>query len=215
MTNIEHLDFGAKKREELADKGQAMPGGGFPIRNVADLRRAIQAYGRAKNKPAAKRWIIKRARALNATDLLPEGWGQNEEAGHVLTVDEFLEHYGVKGMRWGVRKRRDEGERAKKFGGKGRRKSGTQESPLKNLSDKELREIVNRMNLEQQYARLTTPQPRPSALKKVLAAGATANTVIAFARSPAGRSLASALTSAAATAVPTSRAVSVIGRTER
>lgn len=60
----------------------------------------------------------------------------------------FLEHHGVKGMRWGVRKRRNESRRAKTFGSRGKR-------PEKDLSDQELREILNRMNMEQQYRTLT------------------------------------------------------------
>ena len=51
-----------------------MDDGSYPIHDKADLKRAIQAYGRAKDKAATKRHIIKRARALGATDMLPEGW---------------------------------------------------------------------------------------------------------------------------------------------
>lgn len=66
--------FKTELRRRLAAKGEAMPDGSFPIRNVADLRNAIRAIGRAKNPAAAKRHIIKRARALNATNLLPQTW---------------------------------------------------------------------------------------------------------------------------------------------
>ena len=50
--------------------------GRFPINNTADLRRAILAYGRAKpaDKPAIKRYITRRAAALNATNLIPQSW---------------------------------------------------------------------------------------------------------------------------------------------
>lgn len=68
-------DFSNEKRETLADEGKAMPDGSFPIVNTSDLRNAIQAYGRAKNQEAAKRHIIKRARALDAVGMLPEDWG--------------------------------------------------------------------------------------------------------------------------------------------
>lgn len=67
-------DVSTDEREKLADAGKALPDGSFPIANVSDLHNAIQAYGRAKDKAAAKRHIIKRARALGATDALPEGW---------------------------------------------------------------------------------------------------------------------------------------------
>jgi hypothetical protein len=58
----------------IPKQGKAMPSGGYPIENRADLKRAIQAFGRAKDKPATKAWIKKRAKALGATELLPENW---------------------------------------------------------------------------------------------------------------------------------------------
>jgi hypothetical protein len=143
---VEHLDFSNKTREKLAEKGQAMPGGGFPIRNEADLKRAIQAYGRAKDKEAAKAWIIKRAKALGAIELLPDDW--KEEAGIKQSswLDPILSHHGVKGMKWGVRRSRRQLAKAAQ--------SRTGKS-VKDLSDEELRTVVNRMQMEQQYSRLT------------------------------------------------------------
>jgi hypothetical protein len=67
-------DYSSDKRKEMADKGQAMKDGSFPIADKADLKNAVQAYGRAKDKVAAKKHIIDRAKALDATDLLPDGW---------------------------------------------------------------------------------------------------------------------------------------------
>ena len=51
-----------------------MPDGSFPIKDVEDLKRAVKAYGRAKNKEAVKKHILKRARALKAMDAVPEDW---------------------------------------------------------------------------------------------------------------------------------------------
>lgn len=67
-------EFSAEKREKLAKSGAAMPHGGYPIEGEADLKRAIQAFGRAKNKSATKAHIKKRAAALGKTNLLPENW---------------------------------------------------------------------------------------------------------------------------------------------
>lgn len=66
--------FTEAERRALVKKHQAMADGSFPIRNVADLRNAIHAYGRAKNKAAVKAWIIKRARQLHAEKYLPSDW---------------------------------------------------------------------------------------------------------------------------------------------
>jgi hypothetical protein len=66
--------FSEEQRKELAESGAAMKDGSFPISNISDLKNAIHAIGRAKNIPKAKKHIKKRAKALGATDMLPEGW---------------------------------------------------------------------------------------------------------------------------------------------
>lgn len=66
--------FTGPQREKLAKKGEAMKDGSFPIRNRSDLSNAVQALGRAKDPDAARRWIIKRARAMKAVDALPASW---------------------------------------------------------------------------------------------------------------------------------------------
>jgi hypothetical protein len=71
---IEKRDFTAEEREDAADAGQALPDGSYPIKTIADLKNAIQAFGRAKNPAKVKQHIITRARALGAIDQLPEGW---------------------------------------------------------------------------------------------------------------------------------------------
>lgn len=76
--------FSSEQRKKLASKGQALPDGSFPIVTVQDLKNAIQAYGRASNKAAAKRHIMKRARALGATNLLPDAWKKGDKAMSLL-----------------------------------------------------------------------------------------------------------------------------------
>lgn len=66
--------FSDDKRKDLAATGAAMPDGGFPIENRSDLRNAVRAFGRAKNPAKAKAHIITRARALDATSILPADW---------------------------------------------------------------------------------------------------------------------------------------------
>jgi hypothetical protein len=54
-------------RDDAADKGEAMPGGRFPIRNLGEVGKAIEAFSLAKgDKSSIKRFILKRAKALGA-----------------------------------------------------------------------------------------------------------------------------------------------------
>jgi hypothetical protein len=63
-------------RERLAQEGKALPDGSYPIRNTEDLKNAIQAYGRSKpgKRAAVRRHIIKKARGLGKSELVPEQW---------------------------------------------------------------------------------------------------------------------------------------------
>lgn len=67
-------EFNADERKAAAKAGHALPDGSFPINTVSDLHNAVQAYGRAKDKAAAKAHIMKRAKALGAMDALPDSW---------------------------------------------------------------------------------------------------------------------------------------------
>lgn len=71
---MDKRDYSTATRERMAREGQAMRDGSFPIANEADLRNAIQSVGRAANYEAARRHIIRRARALGLTELLPSEW---------------------------------------------------------------------------------------------------------------------------------------------
>lgn len=66
--------FTQQERMMLAKRGMAMADGSFPIRNAEDLHNAIQAIGRAKDPAATKRFIIKRARAMQMKSALPLSW---------------------------------------------------------------------------------------------------------------------------------------------
>ena len=68
--------FPASTRQKMADEHKAMPDGSFPIGNRKDLANAIQSIGRttASKRNAVKAHIKRRAKALGATDLIPEGW---------------------------------------------------------------------------------------------------------------------------------------------
>ena len=62
-------------------------------------------------------------------------------------TENFLEHFGVKGMKWGIRKDRKSGR------GKGGEKTG------KSLTNTELKKRINRLNMEKQYSDLSKKEP--------------------------------------------------------
>ena len=70
--------FSKAQREKMVEEGLAMKDGSFPIRNKADLKKAIQSIGRAKDEAKAKAWIKKRAKALGCSDMIPEEWSKKK-----------------------------------------------------------------------------------------------------------------------------------------
>jgi len=90
--------YSEEDRAKLAEGGMALPDGSFPIKDEADLRNAIQAFGRAKDKDKAKAHIIKRAMDLNLEDLIPMNWVpkkmqedmDNEKSALDVSDPEFL-----------------------------------------------------------------------------------------------------------------------------
>lgn len=87
------------------------------------------------------------------------------------TMNDELYHYGIKGMKWGVRKGRKSGGLGKKLKKKFRaaktifqNASGSRSSnalrayrkkDINRMSNKDLQTAINRMNLEKQYRSLT------------------------------------------------------------
>jgi hypothetical protein len=71
-----------EERMKLAEEGKALPDGAYPIRNVEDLKNAIQAYGRSKpsERKMVRKHIIKRARQLKQSDLIPDEWSSADSA---------------------------------------------------------------------------------------------------------------------------------------
>lgn len=66
--------FSEERRMSMAKEGMALPDGSYPIASEDDLKNAIQAFGRAKDKEAAKRHIMKRAREMGKENLIPANW---------------------------------------------------------------------------------------------------------------------------------------------
>lgn len=87
---FELADYSKEQRENSARKGLALPDGSYPIRNVSDLKNAVQAYGRAPESKRAevRRHIEKRAKALNRKDLIPSDWKEASifDDGHLTPL---------------------------------------------------------------------------------------------------------------------------------
>lgn len=82
--------FSADQRREMADAGEALPDGSFPIADEEDLQNAIQAFGRAKDKAAAKKHIMRRAAELDAEDMIPEEWMAKGMGGYEMDDEEYV-----------------------------------------------------------------------------------------------------------------------------
>jgi len=74
-------------RNQMAQEGTALPDGSFPIANSTDLKNAISAFGRASDKDAARKHIMKRAKALGQETLIPNNWVSGSEKSADLPDD--------------------------------------------------------------------------------------------------------------------------------
>lgn len=83
-------DYSDDERKEMAANGEAMEDGSYPIKNKSDLKDAIQAFGRAKDKDKAKAHIKARAKALGAEGMLPDSWTNSEKAAAAEKLKKFI-----------------------------------------------------------------------------------------------------------------------------
>jgi uncharacterized membrane protein YkoI len=87
--------YSEDERAAMAESGEALPDGSYPIANEQDLKNAIQAYGRAKDKEAAKAHIVKRAEELGLENMIPEVWGEEvpEEATSGMPMEKSADNF--------------------------------------------------------------------------------------------------------------------------
>lgn len=108
-------------------------------------------------------------------------------ANGIRPQENHLEQYGVKGMKWGVRKRRSASttktatpsssrkesrqvqRTSDKARGVGKANSFSQKPQNRRMSDAELRNRLNRLQMEKQYRELTTSPKTKSFVREVMA----------------------------------------------
>lgn len=110
-------------------------------------------------------------------------------------VEDFIAHYGVKGMRWGVRKSRTSSpvERSEDSS----RAQALLTRPRASMSNKELRDLNERLQLEKTYSELTkqtTTLARGQRIaKEIIAVGGTVTAIYNLYNSPMGRAARAAI----------------------
>jgi hypothetical protein len=77
---LEFRDYSDRTRAMYARAGVALADGSFPIRTGKDLRSAVLSLGRARDMAEARSHIVRRARELGATHLLPASWPESTVA---------------------------------------------------------------------------------------------------------------------------------------
>lgn len=100
-------------------------------------------------------------------------------------LEMFLEHHGVKGQKWGIRNKRPTA-RASSDAKKAAELRGR---PVHSMTNKQLKTLNERMNLEQNYARMST-QHRKSGKKRaeeILGTVGVGVTAYNLYNSPAGK----------------------------
>lgn len=112
-----------------------------------------------------------------------------------------LEHYGIPGMKWGVRKKRVPGSSSASAKPKptmsadakrvSNIKSKVKAKGRDSLSNDEMQDLVKRMNLEQQYRNLNPSKAKKGAdyLKTVAGVLGTVGSIYAFSKSPLAQDL--------------------------
>ena len=126
-----------------------------------------------------------------------------------MDFENYLVHYGVLGMKWGIRKDRqgvNRGIRATspthgslpaspEHVESRRVMSQKRTAGIHTLSNKELQSTINRLNLERSYSSLdpTATQQGYKYVKETLAVAGTLGTIYGLSKSPLGKALAKAI----------------------
>lgn len=104
----------------------------------------------------------------------------------VDAAEEFIAHYGVKGMKWGVRGRSN---RVTKISSDHKKVAPLRGRPTHELTNKQLKTANERLGLERQYKQLNPSKIEKghNRVKAVLGVVGTVGTVLTLSQTPAGK----------------------------
>lgn len=105
-----------------------------------------------------------------------------------ISMEDFLKHYGVKGMKWGVRRDQDAAA-ARKRSEDHIRSRQLKRKPIHSLSNAELKFLNERLNLEQNASRLNPNKVKKGrdTAKEIVATVGVATSVLALTNTPLGK----------------------------
>jgi hypothetical protein len=84
---VELRDYSDATRRAYAKRGWALEDGSFPIRTKKDVGNAVNRLHNAPDQTKARAHIVKRARKLGATDLLPGSWPESTKTETAARLD--------------------------------------------------------------------------------------------------------------------------------
>lgn len=115
---------------------------------AGNRRKLIKATVKARSKDPFYKSEFDKAVGIAPTEkeLLTKAVKGARKIKRVVQHDDVLAHYGVRGMRWGIRKSRIKG--AKKW-------TSAKQAKIDGMSDDQLRRVNNRLRLEKEYRQLT------------------------------------------------------------
>lgn len=143
-SELMHYGEGAGNRRKLIKARSKDP---FYKSEFDMSKRASQAR-RQRGRKNARNSAGKTVRGVGniATGNLTKAVKGAKKIKRVVQHDDVLAHYGIKGMRWGIRKSRIKG--AKRWTSK-------KQAKIDGMSDDQLRRVNNRLRLEKEYRQLT------------------------------------------------------------
>ena len=118
-----------------------------------------------------------------------------------LTDEDFIKHFGVKGQKWGVRTKSSSGSSVSTAtaapkppvqSSDRKQAAALYKKPVETLSNKQLKKLNERLQLESSYSKLTKDPNAKTAedhIKKALAYGTMGTTAYALIKSPAAKAL--------------------------